>query len=144
MATPKEEFLAQKSIAVVGVSRTHGFGNSVYDELKKKGYQVYAVNREAEQIKGEKCYRSLDELPSPVGGVLSVVPPAETQKIVADCARLGIKHVWMQQGSQSKEAVEFCKEHGISEVDGACILMYADPHGMHAFHRLIWKVVGKL
>ena len=129
MSTPNEEFLAQKNIAVVGVSRTHGFGNSVYEELKHKGSHVYAVNRLAERIKGEKCYRSLDELP-PVDGVVSVVPPAETQKIVADCARLGIKHVWMQQGSQSKEVIEFCKEHGISEVHGACILMYADPHGI--------------
>ncbi len=141
--TAKQEFLAQKTLAVVGVSRTHGFGNSLYDELKKKGYQVYAINRAADSIKGEKCYHSLSELPAPVDGVVSCVPPVETRKVVEDCAKLGIKRVWMQYGSQSDEAIEFCKANGIQEVHKACVFMYAQPTGMHKCHQVVWKLIGK-
>jgi predicted CoA-binding protein len=144
MASVKEDFLAERSIAVVGVSRTKGFGNMAFSELKKKGYHVYPVNQYATGLEGEKCYRSLDELPGPVGGVLTVVPPAQTEKVVADCVRLGIRRVWMQQGSESREAIRLCEENGISAVHSACILMYATPTSFHRFHRWVWKILGKL
>jgi len=144
MENAKQAFLAEKRIAVVGVSRTSGFGNIAFRELTKKGYQVYGVNRNAATAEGVTCYRSLDELPEPVGAVLAVVPPAETEKVVSDCARLGIKRIWMQQGAQSAEAVRLCNEAGISEVHGACILMYADPTSVHRFHRWVWGILGKL
>ena len=107
-------------------------------------YQVYPVNSQADTVEGEKCYRSLDELPGPVGGVLTVVPKAEARKVVEDCARLGIKKVWLQQGSESPEAIKLCEEKGISVAHHACIMMYAQPKGFHAFHHFVWKVVGKL
>ena len=140
----KQEFLAERTIALVGVSQTRGFGNMAFRELRKKGYQVYPLSHSATAVEGEKCYRSLDDLPGPVGGVLTVVPPAPTEKVVADCARLGIKRVWMQQGSESPEAIRLCHENGISVVHNACILMYADPTSYHRFHRWVWKILGKL
>ena len=144
MASVKEDFLAERSIAVVGVSRTKGFGNMAFRELKKKGYRVYPVNQYATVVEGEKCYCSLDDLPGPVGGVLTVVPPAQTEKVVADCVRLGIRRVWMQQGAESQEAIRLCEERGISAVHSACILMYATPTSFHRFHRWVWKILGKL
>jgi len=144
MASVKEDFLAERSIAVVGVSRTKGFGNMAFRELKKKGYHVYPVNQYATVVEGEKCYCSLNDLPGPVGGVLTVVPPAQTEKVVADCVRLGIRRVWMQQGSESQEAIRLCEENGISAVHSACILMYATPTSFHRFHRWVWKILGKL
>lgn len=79
MQNDKKVFLAQKRLAVVGVSRTRGFSNAAFRELGKKGYQVYPVNRHA-AVEGTTCYRSLDELPQPVGGVLAVVPPRRLRK----------------------------------------------------------------
>ena len=144
MGDAKEEFLAQERIAVVGVSRSRGFGNMAFRELRKRGYRVYPVNRLAETVEGVQSYSSLDELPEPVDGVLTVIPPDQTEKVVADCVRLGIKRVWMQQGSESEAAIRTCQENGISVVHGACILMYADPASFHRFHRWIWRLLGKL
>ena len=144
MTTAKQGFLGEKSIAVVGVSRSSGFGNLAFRELKKQGYQVYPVNNQADTVEGEKCYHSLDELPGPVGGVLVVVPKAEARKVAEDCARLGIKKVWLQHGSESPEAIKLCEEKGVSAAHHACVMMYAHPKGLHAFHRFVWKVVGKL
>ena len=79
-----EAFLSQKTIAVVGASRSgKKFGNGASRELRKKGYRVIPVHPEAEEIDGEKCYSTMVELPDTVGAVLVVVPPAETEKVVA-------------------------------------------------------------
>lgn len=139
-----EGFLAEKTIAVVGVSRTRGFGNTVMQSLKKRGYQVYPVNSQAATVEGEHCYRTLGELPQGVGGVLTTVPPEQTLKIVEDCIRLGIKNIWMQQGSESKEGIRLAEANNVSLVHHACILMYAQPDSIHRFHRWIWKMFGQL
>jgi len=148
------DFLAQRSLAVVGVSRGgKKFGNMAYRELKTKGYQLFPVHPEAEVLEGDRCYPSLSALPeqaSPeatarVGGVLVIVPPAETERVVRDAAAAGIPRVWMQQGAESESAIRFCEEHDISVVAGECILMFAEPlRFYHRPHRWVWKLLGKL
>ena len=141
-----DDFLAQRSLAVVGVSRGgKKFGNLAYRELKDKGYQLYPVHPEAEALEGDKYYPSLSALQEPVGGVLIIVPPAETEQVVRDAAAAGIPRIWMQQGAESEGAIRFCDEHGISVVAGECILMFAEPlRFYHKPHRWVWKLLGKL
>ena len=141
-----DEFLAQRSLAVVGVSRNKNkFGNTVYKELKEKGYQVFAVNPNAAEIDGERVYPSVKELPQEVGGVVVVVPPRGTEQVVRDAHEAGIKHVWMQQGAESKAAIRYCEEQGMSVINRECILMFADPRAFHhKLHRWIWGLFGKL
>lgn len=123
-----DDFLAQRTLAVVGVSREgKGFGSMAYEELKAKGYRVFPVNPNAESIGGERCYPSLSALPELVGGVVVVVPPAQTEQVVRDAAAAGIERVWMQQGAESEAAIRFCEENGISVVHGECILMLSEP-----------------
>jgi predicted CoA-binding protein len=141
-----EDFLAQKSLAVVGVSRDgKKFGNVVYRDLLHKGYQVFAVNPNAHIVENKPCYSSLGELPERVEGVVFVIPPSETEKMVREAADRGIRRVWMQQGSESEQAIRFCEENGISVVAGECILMFAEPVGfLHRVHRAAWRILGKL
>ncbi len=143
MSHASDDFVAQKTLAVVGVSRTRGFGNTLFRHLKGKGYRVFAVNAEADTVEGEPCFRRLDDLPEPVGGVVTVVPPAQTERVVADCARLGIGRVWMQQGSESDAAVKLCRKRGIAEVHGACLLMHTGGGFPHSVHRWLWKRLGR-
>jgi predicted CoA-binding protein len=140
------DFTAQKRIAVVGVSRSgRKFGNMAYKELKARGYEVYPVNPSAREIDGERCYGSLHEIPVPVDGVLTSVQPDATLRTLRECTSLGVKRVWMQNGSESEEAIRFCQENGISEVHGECILMFAPPvRSFHGVHRFFVKLSGKL
>ncbi len=140
----KAAFVAEKSFALVGISATRGFANLAFVELRKRGYRVFPVGRGADTVAGERCYRSLAELPEPVGGVIIVVRPAEVPPILEECARLGIRRVWLQQGSQSEEALKLAEEKGLAVVQRACILMYTSPTGFHAFHAWLWKIFGKL
>ena len=66
-----EDFIAQKNIAVVGVSRKKSkFGNYIYRELKKKDYRVFAVNPKLEFTEGDKCYPDLSSIPEKLDGVV--------------------------------------------------------------------------
>ena len=136
-----DEFIAQKKIAIVGVSRGgKGFGNSALKELKTKGHDLYIVHPQAETIDGEKCYPSFTSLPEKTDGVLIVVPPAQTEQVVRDAYAAGIRRVWMQQGAESDAAIAFCEEHRMSVVHGECILMFSEPALF--FHRAHWWVKG--
>lgn len=144
--TAVNDFLEQPSLAVVGVSRQpRKFGNYAYKELRQRGYRVYPVHPVAEAIEGDRSYPNLRQLPEAVGGVLIVVPPQQTEQVVREAAAAGIKRVWMQQGAESPAAIQFCRENGISEVHGECILMFAAPvKSFHNVHRWVWRVLGKL
>lgn len=141
-----EDFVAEKNIAVVGVSHTgKGFGYAAYKELKSKGYNVYPVNPNAHEIDGEKCYPSLLALTGKVNAALLVVPPFAAREVVKDADSAGIKKIWMQQGSESEEAVTFCEETGIDVVQKECILMFTEPSAfIHRAHKWVNGLVGRL
>ena len=123
-----DDFLKQRTIAVVGASRDkRKFGNVLLRELKAKGYAAIPINPHSDTIEEERCYPSLKAIPVKVDGVAVVVPPHEAEHIVREAADAGISRVWLQQGAESKEAVRFCEEHGMSVIHGECMLMYAPP-----------------
>jgi len=144
--TSTGNFLSQKNITMIGVSyNPKQFENTIYRSLKKKGFNVFPINPNVEKIEGDNYYPDLQSLPELVDGVVVHVPPSETEKIVVDLSQAGIKRVWLQQGSQSEKAVNFCEENGIDCVNNDCILMFAEPTAfIHRGHRLIRCVLGKL
>jgi uncharacterized protein len=140
-----DEFIHQRTLAVVGVSRSEKkFASMAYSELKKKGYRLFPVNPNTDSIAGERCYASLRDLPEPVDGVVVIVPPAQAESVVRDAYAAGICRVWLQQQSETPAAIHFCQENGISVVHGECILMFAEPTAsFHKFHRTINWLFGK-
>jgi uncharacterized protein len=133
VVTTKEaaaEFLARKRIAVTGVSRTakgHG-GNVVYQRLRQRGYDVFAVNPNTAQAEGDACYPDLRSVPGGVDAVVIATSPAHGEDTMRECAELGIRHVWMHRGpgpgSVSADAARYGREHGITVIDGGCPCMF--------------------
>ncbi len=148
MPTRKEidGFLTQRRIAFVGVSRNpRAFANGVYRALKRKGYQLYPVNANADLLEGDRCYPSVAQLPERVDGALVMVSPGAAEGVVRDCAEAGIQRIWLGNGAVSPEAVRYCRERGISVVDGACPMMFAEPVGFaHTCHRFVKQITGTL
>jgi predicted CoA-binding protein len=140
------DFVGQRSLAVVGVSRSgNKFGNTAYRELKAKGYQLVPVHPEAETLEGDRCAKNLASLPAPVGGVLVIVPPQQAEQVVQEAAAAGIKRVWLQQGAESPAAIRLAESKGMSVVSGECILMFAEPAGFgHRAHRWFKGLFGGL
>ncbi len=130
VAEAATEFLAQRRIAVAGVSRQaagHG-GNYVYTALKKRGYEVFAVNPNADTVEGDPCYHTLGDIPGGVDGVVIATNPVATASVVDDCVRLGVRRVWMHRsfggGSVDDTAASSGRAAGLTVISGACPLMY--------------------
>ncbi len=122
-----KNFLDKKNkIAVVGVSANpEKWGRKVFEEFKAKHYTVFAVNPKHSMIGDSRCYPELKSLPSKPDTVITVTPPMVTFQIVKQCKELGITQVWMQPGSESKEAIKYCKENGLGLIYNACIILDA-------------------
>lgn len=141
-----DDFLRQKTLALVGASRTgRKFGNAIYRELRAKGYHVLAVHPGADHIEGDVCWPTVGALPEQVGGAVVAVPPAQAIKVVQEAAAAQIPRIWLQQGSESPEAIETARAAGLEVVAGHCVLMFVEPAAwFHRFHRTLWRWLGKL
>jgi predicted CoA-binding protein len=140
-----EEFLSQKNIAVAGVSRNEKkFGNYIFNELSKKGYDVFPVHPVLEEFKGKKCYPSVGSLPDDVTAIVINTKPEVTSQLVAESTAKGIRHIWLQQGAADKEFVNRLKTNGSAIITGKCIMMFTQPvKGIHGFHRWLYQIFGK-
>lgn len=138
-------FLSLRRIAVAGVSRTPGqTANAIYSKLRGSGYEVYPINPKAAEVEGDTCYRDLQSIPGGVEGLVIVTRPEAADALVRECMKSGVRRVWMHRaigrGSVSAEAVRFCRENGISVIDGACPLMFLEP--VDVFHKCFRWVLG--
>jgi predicted CoA-binding protein len=143
-----EEFLAQDRIAVAGVSRTRqDAANLIYKKLRDTGHQVFAVNPLADEVEGDVCYPNMQAIPGGVAGAVIVTKPALTEQIVQDCVEAGVPRVWMHNNtflpsSVSDTAVQYCRNHNITVIDGGCPTMFLD-FG-HKCMRWMLGVMGRL
>lgn len=146
-----KDFLSQEKIAVAGVSRNPegGVANLIYRKLKSAGYNVFAINPNAESAEGDTCYPDMKAVPGEVDGVVICTRPEVSEQIVRDCIEAGVPRVWMHRsfgdGSVSQDAVKLCRENNISVIAGACPMMYCPPVDFgHKCIRTILKLTGKL
>jgi predicted CoA-binding protein len=98
----------------------------------------------ADLIEGDRCYRTLAEVPDPVDGVFVIVPAAAMADVVRAALARGIPRIWLHRGAGQKpvpaEAVAIARAAGVDVIDGACPLMFAEPvKGIHRVHRLMLK-----
>ncbi len=149
------DFLAQKRIAVVGVSdKREAAGNMCYHRFKDAGYTVYTVNPRLNSFEGAPCYPDLHSIPEKPDAVFILASPRVTEQIVQQCIDLEIKHVWMhcmlgtkpglaaKITSVSAGAVQMCQVNGIAVIPGACPLQFLKPDFPHAMMRVLWRTLG--
>lgn len=152
-----QDFLAQKKIAVVGVSDKRETGcNEAYKRFKNNGYQVSAVNPRLTTYDGVTCYPDLKSIPQRPDAVFILTSPKVAEQIVQECVDLGIKHVWMHclmgtkpglqasATSVSQDAVKMCKDNGISVIPGSCPNQFLKPDFGHGMMRVMWRAFGFL
>jgi predicted CoA-binding protein len=123
-------FLANKRIAVTGVSRKpkdHG-ANTVYKRLRDRGYEVFAVNPNTDEVEGDRSYHDLKSIPGGVDAVVIATAPSRADDTMRECDELGIKQVWMHRGpgagSVSQTATAYGRAHGMTVIDGGCPCMF--------------------
>ncbi|HEU0296151.1 MAG TPA: CoA-binding protein [Anaerolineales bacterium] len=150
-----QDFLAQKKIAVVGVSDKRDTGcNLAYRKFKANGYQVYAVNPRMTTFEGAQCYPDLKSIPEKPDAVFILTSPKVTEQVVQQCVALGIKYVWMHclmgtkpglaagMTSVSQDAVQLCHENGITVIPGSCPNQFLKADFGHALMRVMFRTIG--
>ena len=145
------QFLAHHRIAVTGVSRqpqSHG-GNVVYKRLRDRGYEAFAVNPNADEVEGDRCYHTLSEIPGGVDAVVIATAPGHAEATVQECDDLGIKYVWMHRafggGSVCDEATVYGRNHGMTVIDGGCPLMFEPTADVgHKIMKFVLARTGKV
>jgi predicted CoA-binding protein len=150
-----QDFLAQKKVAVVGVSDKRETGcNAGYRKFKAAGYAVSAVNPRLTAFDGDPCYPDLRSIPERPDGVFILANPKVTEQIVEQCVELGIKRVWMHclmgtkpglaagMTSVSPAAVQACRENGITVIPGTCPNQYLNPDFGHKLMRVACRALG--
>lgn len=151
MKEAASEFLTHKRVAVTGVSRTPGShgSNVVYQRLRQRGYDVFAVNPNADTVEGDACYHDLRSIPGGVDWVVIATAPERAEATMRECAELNIQRVWMHRGpgrgSVSRSAAEYGRQHRITVIDGGCPCMFnptADP--AHRAMRVMLMVTGRV
>jgi predicted CoA-binding protein len=125
-------FLAGRRFAVAGVSRDSAQpANAVYRKLRDAGYEVFAINPNASEVEGVRCYADLASVPGEIDGVVVVTRPADSVAVVRQCAARGVRRVWLHRsfgdGSVSEAAIRECEAQGIACIAGGCPLMYCAP-----------------
>jgi uncharacterized protein len=141
-----QHFLGQRKVAIAGVSRDKKkFGYAVLTKLKQIGVDVYPVNPNANVLYGETCYHDVSMLPEDIGGLLAITPKPETAGIVEAAVKKGIRNIWIQQMSETPEAIKLAEASQVNLVTGQCILMFAEPvDSIHKFHRALKKWFGRM
>ena len=150
-----QDFLAQKKIAVVGVSDKRETGcNLAYRKFKEAGYTVSAVNPRLTTFEGDPCYPDLKSIPEKPDAVFILTNPKITENVVQQCVDLGVKHVWMHclmgtkpglaasMTSVSPEAVRMCQENGITVIPGSCPNQFLKADFGHSLMRVMFRTFG--
>ncbi|MFO7925043.1 MAG: CoA-binding protein [Bacteroidales bacterium] len=138
-----DRFMACNKFAIAGVSRNkHKFGNSIFREMKKKKYDIVPVNPNMNSFEGDICYKSVSELPYDVEALIVTTKPEASMTVVREAVDRGIKNIFLQQGAENKEVIEYAESNGANIIYKKCILMFASPTGFHKFHERISKFFG--
>jgi hypothetical protein len=142
-----EEFLAQKRIAMVGVSRNpQSFNAQLFEAFRRRGYDMVPVKPNVGAIVGVRSFARVQDVRPPVYAALLMTPPEVTERVVRDCAEAGVHQVWMYRGvgrgAVSEKAIEYCTQHGIEVIPGECPYMFfPGTEFIHRAHGFIRKVM---
>ena len=155
------DFLAQKRIAVAGVSSTREVpANLIYRTLRDKGRTVLAINPHSRTFLGDPCYPDVMSLPEVPDGIVIVTKPAVAEDLVRQCVQAGVPRVWLHcmlgtrprflksvaasTGSVSPEAVRLCRENGMTVIPGSCPMQFLGADFGHTCIRGVLRATGAL
>ena len=144
-----EDFLRQKRIAMVGISREpKDFSVMLFDEFRRRGYDMVPVNPGVSELFGQPCFARVQDIQPRVDAAILMTSPSVTEEVVRDCAEAGVRLVWMYRaggpGATSEPAIEFCHAHNIQVVPGECPFMFWRDSGLgHRLHGFVLKIFGR-
>jgi predicted CoA-binding protein len=151
IADAASEFLTNRRVAVTGVSRNPGqhAANAVYRRFRDRGYEVFAVNPNTNEVEGDPSYPNLAAIPDGVEAVVIGTAPDQAMATIQECVDLGIGHVWFHRGpgtgSFDPEAAQYGRDQGLTVIDGGCPCMFGSTADLgHRIMRPLLQLGGNV
>lgn len=114
----------ETSFAVVGATDQPGkYGGIVYRDLKRKGFEVYAVNPYRETVDGDPSWPKVSDIPATPTMAVFVVPAKRGLEVLADIAQAGVNRIWLQPGASSPELIDALEAGGFDYVAEDCVMV---------------------
>ncbi|QKT08099.1 CoA-binding protein [Gordonia sp. X0973] len=112
------------TITVVGASADPAkAANEVPAYMQARGWRIVPVNPRADEIVGERVYRSLADVPKPVGLVDVFRPSADCAEVARAAVAAGATALWLQLGITSPEARRIARDAGLAYVEDRCLII---------------------
>ncbi len=140
-------FLAQKRLAIVGVSRNpQDLSRALFREFLKQGYDIIPVNPNTTEVEGRKCFARVGDITPGVESALLMTPSVESARLLREAIEAGVRRVWlyraMGKGATHQEAVDLCREKGVDLIEGYCPFMFFPSSFVHRIHAFCSKLLG--
>jgi acetyl coenzyme A synthetase (ADP forming)-like protein len=129
-----ESFFNPKSVAIVGASRQKGkVGYEILSNMIEAGFKgkVFAVNPNADEIEGLKCFPDLQSIGQIPDLVIIVVPANVVPAVMQQCANAGVKSViiitagFREVGKEGRgleeQVIQIAKQAGIRVIGPNCL-----------------------
>ena len=121
-----EVLASAKTIAVVGASRDpRKAGGSVPEGLQRRGFRIIPINPYADELFGERVYRSLADVPEKIDLVDVFRPAADAPEIARQAVAIGAKALWLQEDIRSEEARRIAEAAGLDYIEDECTAVVA-------------------
>jgi predicted CoA-binding protein len=122
MSDPRSVLERYRTVAVVGASTDpEKAAHQIPRLLKEAGFRVIPVNPSADEILGERAYKTLADIPEPVEVVDVFRPADEAPAIARQAVEIGAKALWLQLGIRSDEARQIAEDEGLDYVEDHCM-----------------------
>jgi predicted CoA-binding protein len=121
-------YAESKTIAVVGCSGQWPKPSHVVPAyMQAEGYRIVPVNPNEDELLGERCVASLEDVPEPIDIVNVFRPAPEVPAIAHAAVESGASCLWIQNDIVSPEAARIAADGGLLVVMDSCIgIMHGD------------------
>lgn len=114
------KLLEYNNWVVVGdVDNPSKYANRILNRFANRGYNIVGVNPRSD---GDKIYKSLSKVPYKIEAIDLCINPVAGLEIIKEAKSLGIKHILIQPGAESKEIIDFCKDNDINAIEGCALI----------------------
>jgi uncharacterized protein len=129
--TTKDLLERAETIAVVGASRDPMKpGGSIPPVLQRHGFRVIPVNPTVDTLFGERCYKSLEDVPEHIDIVQVFRPSADAPGIARQAVAVGADALWLQSDITSAEARQIAEDGGLDYIEDRCMTVERAKYGI--------------
>ncbi|MBN2010896.1 CoA-binding protein [candidate division KSB1 bacterium] len=141
MKSQIQQFWSKRHYVLFGMSRKkESVSREVYTLMTCKGYDIYPINPNVDEIDGIRCYRHLADINAPIDGAVIITNPTISHQVVRDCEQQGITDFWFQYNTLDDALKTYMNEHNLNFINSCVLLHHKESPFPHSVHRFFYRL----